>query len=686
MAASAVISALALDARPTLAATLDDAFGEATYLDQIQVTAQRRESSTLEVSSAVTVVGREEIKRQSPQTIADLLHGEPGTYVQQTTPGQGVVIIRGLKGSEVLHLVDGFRLNNAFFRNAPNQYIALIDALAADQIEVVRGPMATLYGSDAMGGVMQVLTAEPRFSGTDWQTSGALRARYSSGDDSTHGRVWFQTGREGFGISGGASYQDIGTRRVGGGDDLPFTAFSQKGGDVKLLATSNGHELTASFQYSQQPRTPRHDALVAGFGQDAPENSEFWFQPQARRFSHLRYRYIESSAFADTIELHLGEQRIIDNRSTMGYGSSNRDLESNTSTLRGFTGQLGKALGAHYLSYGWELHRDRVDSFRERININSGTTSSRPPRFPDGSTMESLGLFVADAWYASDRLHIDAGVRYSRFDVELSPTANGIGTRIRPDDVSGHAGFVYSLSDSLRLVGNAGRGFRAPNIFDLGTFGERTGNRFNIPNENLEPETVNSFDLGFKYANSQWEWEAIAFRSHYRNKITSVLTGELNQAGQELTQSRNATRLVLSGVEAGVQYAPGEDWRAYASATYSKGDEEFEGNQYAADRIPPLFGKAGVRWNFAAQWELEGWVLYAGRQDRLSPRDTSDARINPDGTAGWATLNARVGFSPRENLSLRFSAENLSDKRYREHGSGIDAVGRNLSLALDLRF
>lgn len=86
--------------------------------------------------------------------------------MQQTTPGQGVVILRGLKGSEVLHVVDGFRLNNAIFRNAPNQYVALVDSQSLARIEAVRGPMSALYGSDAMGGVLQMLTWEPRFDGS----------------------------------------------------------------------------------------------------------------------------------------------------------------------------------------------------------------------------------------------------------------------------------------------------------------------------------------------------------------------------------------------------------------------------------------------------------------------------------------------------------------------------------------
>ena len=116
----------------------------------------------------MTVVGPDEIAERAPATIADYLRVVPGAFVQSTTPGQAIPIVRGLKGSEVLHMVDGFRLNTAIFGNAPNQYFALVDAQNVDRIEVVRGPASTLYGSDAMGGVVQVLTPEQRFEGTRW--------------------------------------------------------------------------------------------------------------------------------------------------------------------------------------------------------------------------------------------------------------------------------------------------------------------------------------------------------------------------------------------------------------------------------------------------------------------------------------------------------------------------------------
>ncbi|MGH8077458.1 MAG: TonB-dependent receptor plug domain-containing protein, partial [Lysobacter sp.] len=549
--------ALCLGLSAHVARADDGADDQATHLDRIQVTATRREEAALEVPVGVTVVGSDEIARRAPQTAVDLLHGETGTYVQQSTPGQGVVIVRGLKGSEILHLVDGFRLNNAFFRNAPNQYIALVDPLNLDRIEVARGPMSILYGSDAMGGVVQFLTPEPRFQDGAWQTRGVLRTRLGSADDSNHNRLSVQAGHARLGLSAGVSYQNVGNLRVGGGERLPYTGYSQRGGDFKaVVMPGEGHELMVSAQMSRQPKTQRYDALVPGFGQARADNAEFLFKPQERRFGQLRYRYSAPLAFADRIEFQLGQQQVIDDRTTRESGTPNRETEANTSTLSGFTAQAGRSLGNHYLTYGAEYYEDTVDSSRQRLNIDTGVVSTRPSRYPNGSTMESAAVYFADDWLVSDALDLNFGVRYSRFDITLPPTSNGVGVSLKPEDVSGHVSVAYKLSAGLRLVGNAGRGFRAPNIFDLGTFGSRAGGRFNIPNAALKPEHVNTFDLGLKFADGAWQWEAMAFHSDYRDKITSVLTGERTDTGLAIVQSRNATRLSLWGVETGLRYSP----------------------------------------------------------------------------------------------------------------------------------
>lgn len=655
-------------------------------LESVQVTATRQAAMEFDVASAVTVVDADDVAERAPQTVADYLRGVPGAFVQSTTPGQAIPIVRGLKGSEVLHVVDGFRLNTAFFRNSPNQYFALVDAQNVERVEVVRGPSSTLYGSDAMGGVVQVLTPEQRFDGAEWSARGHFRHQFASGDLSSVTRLDGAAGREALSLAGGVTWQDVGERRPGGGPRLPHTAFRAWAADAKLIwSPAPAHEVSFNLQYLKQPRTPRFDELVPGFGQTAANSDEFYFEPNDRLFAQARWRWNAETVLFDSADWQLGYQRIDDDRRSRGAGSANRDLENNRDRLRGFVGSFSKKIGAHALAYGVEAYWDTVDSRRTRINIDSGRVSIRAPRFPDGSTMNSFALYANDSIELAPRWQLDLGARYSRFDIELPAGDGGIGAKLDPDDLTGNAALTFKVTDTLHLVSNLGRGFRAPNIFDLGVFGERPGGRFAIPNADLKPETVVTWDLGIKLDRPGLQAEAFVWRSSYKDKITSVDIGT-DESGRILVQNRNVTELDLWGAEIGARWRFDDRLSVYGVLNYTRGEEEYVGQRYDADRIPPLNGRLGAEWRFARDWSVDAWAQYAARQDDLSPRDREDPRVNPAGTAGWNTWNLRFGWHFAAGASLGLRLENLADRRYREHGSGLDEVGRSATLTLDWRF
>ncbi len=658
----------------------------ATTLETIQVTASRRAESAFTVPLATSVVDRDAIRAAAPQTVMDALRSQPGASLQQTTPGQGVVILRGLKGSEVLHVVDGFRLNDAIFRNAPNQYVALVDSQALARIEVVRGPMSALYGSDAMGGVVQMLTWEPRFEGAEWQAAGMLRTLYGSADDSTLSRVQGAAGHERLVLNAGVTYQDVNERRVGGGDELPFTAFTGRAADAKVRAlVTDGNELTFSLQYSEQPRTPRYDELTPGYGQGNPNSAVYWFEPQRRDFVQLRWRGWNPIGAWDSAEAQLGLQVIEDGRRSRDFGSRNEDRERNQDESLGLTFVAQKDFGAsHHLSYGMDVYHDDVASSRLRVDTQTGVTTVRPPRFPDGSTMVQAGAFVADDWSAHERLDVLGGLRWSSSRTRLPGSGTFDATTVSDSGLTGNLGASFELAESVRLVANVGQGFRAPNVFDLGTFGDRPGNRFNVPNAGLESEHVTTLDAGIKLMQGGIEGELIGYYSDYRDKITSVPTGAVTPSGRLVVQSRNAASLRLYGAEFAYrqQLAPTLSWRT--QLTWTRGEERLAGDSYPADRIPPLNGSVGLDWNPAPRWSLQAWTDFAERQERYSPRDEIDPRIRPGGTPGWSTWNLRAAWEASNGVFAALQAGNLGDRRYREFGSGLDAAGRGVMLTLEL--
>lgn len=661
---------------------------KAQPLERLVVTAGRHEQALLETSSATTLVDQEEILNNGNALVSDYLRGQAGVFVQQTTPGQGIPIVRGFRGSEVLHLVDGFRLNNAIFRNAPNQYLGLVDAANTQSVEVVRGPASSLYGSDALGGVVQVFTklAEVRKDSQPW-AEGRVLGRYASADHTWLGRGEFQGGGGDVAFRIGVTGQDTGNRRTGAGERIRPSDYNAHAGDFSIAWAPGNHEFLFNVQYLNQPNTPRSDELVPGFGREEAPNAIFNFEPNRRSFAHGRYRYHGDLGFADTLELHVGYQSITDDRRTQDTGSSNQDRERNESELWGVSGTFSKLLGEHLISYGFESYHDKVTSSRFRTNVNTGVITPRVSRFPSGSEIDSWGLFVHDEWELAEWVRVDVGLRYSNYDISVAATNTTPADNIEPDDLTGDGSLVFKLNDQTNLIASVGRAFRAPNIFDLGTLGERPGNRFNIPASGLEPETIYTYQLGIRHNSGRFQGEVFGFYSDFNDKITGELTGEQTDSGRDITQSVNAASSELHGIEAGWNYQFTSEWSWNAVINWVRASETgADGVKEPGDRIPPVNGRTGVVWQPSQQWRFEPYLLFAGSQDRLSSRDVRDPRINPDGTDGWVTFNLRAAWSPRPDLDLRLRVENIFDNAYREHGSGIDALGVNVVAELDMRF
>lgn len=657
-------------------------------METIVVTATRKNDSILDVAEAVSVIGAEEINRLAPELLAEMLRGIPGAFFQQTTPGQGIAIIRGLKGSQVLHLVDGMRLNNAFFRNAPNQYLGLVDAYATARTEVIRGSAPSLYGADAMGGVLQFLTAEPEFNRQEWAAQGRFYGSYNSVDSSLVGRGEAAAGRDGNVLSAGVTYQHHGNRKTGGGDTVAPSGYKVRAADAKWRYDLNDHsELMLSAQYLEQPSTPRIDELVPGFGQDHPSSSQYEFKPNRREFLHARYRLNGRSPWFSSFEAHLARQVITDDRLTQDWGAPETNREFNQSKLDGLTLQFNTPWGTggpyRELVWGLEYYTDKVSS--SRFITNTATGESRPVRgrFADDSSMDSAAVYASNRWQWS-RLTLNAGLRYSWFEISLPASSQVEAVKLTPSDLTGDVHLNYEVSPGIHLVSNMGRGFRPPNIFDLGTLGSRPGNRFNVPNPNLKPESVWSYDLGIKVSSARWQAELFAWYADYQDKISSRFTGETTPEGRLVVRSDNLNRARLYGLESGLSFLAADELEIYAVVNYTHGEEKDAEITVPADRIPPLNARLGLVYKPSDVLRFEPYLDFAGRQDRLSPRDESDPRINPMGTAGWGSINFLASWQASPHLQLGLRLQNLGDRNYREHGSGIDAPGRNLGFWLNI--
>jgi outer membrane receptor protein involved in Fe transport len=542
-----------------------------------------------------------------------------------------------------------------------------------------------------MGGVVQVLTRKPEFETTDWQACGGVDAGFRSADLSRMVYAELAAGREGFGVGGGFSYLAAEDLRAGGdvGRQEP-TAYSMMGGDASLLWKPTADQRTTlDFQMLRQPETPRFDELVPGFGQTEPSSDVWNYEPLERIFGHLQHRIEDVLPGAiDTLTFDAAIQQIRDDRRTRAHRSSIEFREHNRSRLLGFAGHgVSRPRSGLALTWGVEAYFDEISSEREETNLTAGSTRSIPSRFPDGSRMDSYGAYANAQLQLGERFEINAGIRYSHVDTKIAATETTSSSAIHLDDVTGALGALWDLGSGVRLAANASRGFRAPNVFDLGTLGARPGNRSNIPSGDLDAEVIYTLDLGLKVSRPRFRGELFGFGSMYRDKIDSIFTGSVTPGGRDIVQSDNVNRVWLTGAEARAAVDLREDLQITGHVFWTWGEEEdADGNTQPADRIPPVQGRVGLRWTPSDTLWLEAFTRFAARQDRLSARDIRDPRIDPSGTPGWATGNLRAGFAFSEHWQGTLGVENFTDARYREHGSGIDAPGVGMIATLEVRY
>ncbi len=651
----------------------------AEEIEEILVTAVRRAVVEEQLSVALDTLDTEKV-RQSV-LLTDALASASGVHLQQTTPGQGAAVVRGQKGSAVLHLVDGIRLNNAIFRSAPTQYFALVPTVAVQRIEILRGTPASLYGSDAIGGVLQVITRKPEFESTSVSSRGEVFASANTAERSRVLGGTVDAGTSKLATSVSVEFADIGDRQIGGGDRIKPSGYESRAARWLLAGTPAADKSwSLDLQFLEQPETPRVDELLAGYGQLEPSSSEFFFKPNRRSFIHGDYQ--SSSGFLGLDwDVDVAWQRIDDDRQTRDYLAPDRTLERNRSDLFGLTTSGSKLTDRGSWIAGVDIYHDEVSSQRVSEDIVGGQRTVIAPRFPDGSSMQLLSTYGNGTWTVGERHAVTAGLRLSDVRTRLPSS------QIHNTEISGDIGWVATINELWQFTSNLGYGFRAPNVFDVGTLGNRPGNRFNIPNPDLESERVLHADIGVRYRMDGNEFEVSAYTMRYRDRITSVSTGDVTPSGRDITRSVNAATSDVHGVEVSARLEVGMNWMLDGKVAYTRGEQRIVGmDTEPADRIPPLSGRVGVTFDPESSYMLEAWASFSADQSRLSARDIADSRINPEGTPGWASFGAHATWVPTAQWMLTLTFSNMLDASYRVHGSGIDAVGQNLTLSARWRW
>ena len=711
------------DAQATKADGTDEPNKPPSFFAETTVTATGSKRDVFDVATPVTVIRADEIRRKSPQNAADLLREQPGVDVTGVGPNQTRPVIRGQRGLRVLLLENGLRINNPRRQTDFGEITGLVDLQSVSTIEVVRGPASVLYGSDAIGGVMNLISADPAFAPGS-QVSGFADVRY--GDAGS-----FRTGSIGANATAGQFVLQFGaTKRQADDYDAPAGRF----GGITLRRSAAVNDtgvddstLWGSVKYAMNERDTlrlrfnHYRAGQTGFGfvtpsaYGAPEDFLMRILYPDQAFDRFTLSYFGAplnQSWADSTNVqtyyqknkrHLANEISID-IGPVAPGFPNSGVAADTLNFTdletiGVRTDAVKALsgGRHIVTYGFEGTRDDSSNtdfsrtvttirtpFGDSVDESTDSISNAP-----NATNTSWGVFAQDEFNVASRARVTAGLRYHSVATraEATPGWNIEGLDFSDRNLVGALTATYQIGEAINLLGSFGRGFRAPNIIERlfnGPTPEGAG--YQLLNARLQSETSNNWDLGMKYRRRNAFMEVVGFRNDIHDGIIqafltpaeiAALPAETQAAikasgAQFVVQQRNEDRLRYQGVELALGWRSPRGLVLGGNYTYINGERVgastilAPGDNYSSKTF------AYARYEPASRYWLEYHVRHNGGQDvQVDPGEPLPVvgRRLPSFTVHGVGAGVRIAGHRALTHELTLWVENLTNELYAEYSN-----------------
>ena len=674
---------------------------------QVTVTARRGAADQVaETPQLSLTVDRARSLERPAATIGHALAQEPGILVQQTTAGQVSPFLRGLTGYHVLNLIDGVRFNNSTFRSGPNQYLVFVEPSQARRVEALLGPSGSQYGSDALGGVINVITPAAEFSsGPPLETRGEFSFFGASADASTTGSAQVALGGRSLSWLAGAGGRRMNDVRAGAGFDSRHvfrrlfglspqtireltgdlqqdTAFTQYGAHSRLNARLGGDQLLSVwYQRGELSGVRGYKDLWGGLGRMVSS-----FQPQSLDFFYGRYEKL-GLGFLESLSGVFS----VNSQSDGSLRQNLRDTDPiTTDDVRvnafGYTVQASARAGSRLAAvFGADVCDEHIHAARTVQRPSEGASRAARPLYPDRSAYRTFGAFVqANGEIVPSRLRLGLGSRFTviRYSHPEAAAFGVAASMQRFRDLTFNTSLAWDFTRHAGLHLLIGRGFRAPNLNDLGAIGLNDLG-YEIPaaeaipagalladsaGENavaqgktltaLRPESLLSYEGGLRVHSGRFYGRVHVFDAELYDPIVrrtlvfpataapsrlagipvSVQPPTAAQSAQGVVTVATAFdpravkafvndgRACYAGVEAVFRYAITRHWQVHGAYTFLAGRELKPDRNVR--RLPPQMGLLATRYSPASRRFWVEWAASAsGAQRRLSGGDLDDERI-----------------------------------------------------------
>jgi hemoglobin/transferrin/lactoferrin receptor protein len=704
-------------------------------LDEIVVSAVKWNQYRSQTPHHIVTIRPTSVALQNPQTAADLLGISGQVFIQKSQLGGGSPMIRGFAANRVLIAVDGVRMNNAIFRSGNLQNVISLDPFAVENTEVVFGPNSVVYGSDAIGGVMNFQTIQPKLADSaPILTGGNAVARWSSANDEKTAHADINLGWKKWALVSSLTYSDFGDLRMGdhgpteylrpeyvetvnGADRIVSnpdprvqtpTGYRQLNLMQKVRFVPNKYwDIHYGFHYSATSDFGRYDRLIRYRGSRL-RSAEWYYGPQEWLMNNLHILYTDSNALFDNASLTLAHQHFGESRHDRDFGNDIRynqveKVNALTANLD-FEKNFGNDRG---LYYGVEALFNRVGSTGTEENITAGQTIPGPARYPDGARWYSLAAYLNYRWRPLPSLSVTTGLRYNQvlLQAEFDDTFFSFPfteADLNTGALTGTAGVIWAPADGWQINAGVSTGFRAPNVDDVGKVFDSEPGAVVVPNPDLGPEYAWNGEVGMSRIFGDLLKLDLTFYYSYLDH--ALVRRDFNLSGQdqilyqgELSQVQaiqNAAFAQVYGLQTTLEIRLPAGFSILSHFNYQQGEEELDDGGTAPLRhAPPWFGATHLNWQ-RERLRLNFQVVYNGEisNQNLAPSEQSKDYIYAMDENGlpyspaWYTLNLKAMYQLRDHLSVNVGLENIADQRYRPYSSGIVAPGRNLMSSLRVRF
>jgi hemoglobin/transferrin/lactoferrin receptor protein len=697
-------------------------------------TAGRQLDRSADIPHRIEVITARETQFRNPQTTAELLAQDGSVFVQKSQMGGGSPNLRGFEANKVLLVVDGVRMNNAIYRSGHLQNVITLDPNAIARSELMFGPGAVIYGSDALGGVMHFFTKDPHLRTAGQPShSGEVSVRYGSVNQEKSLHAEAHLGGERWGTFTSLSYSDLGDLRSGrwrprypawgqrdslviqangqdsiAANDRPSqqrpSAYRQWHLIQKVLFVPDAHHShLLNVQYSTSSDIPRYDRLTQT-RDGRLRYAEWYYGPQQRVLASYRLRHHREGGWYDHLSVLPAYQYIEESRFDRLFQADWRDEQREQLHIVSLNVDARKRLGDHHsLTFGVEGFYNRVASTGQQVNRRNGETRPALSRYPAGGTDYATAAgYLTHRWQWHPTLTWQGGLRLTQVYVRSRLGADRLLPLPFEEIVQQHLAPSGNLSLNWRpdsrwqLAWLAGTGFRAPNLDDLGkVFDSQPGNVV-VPNPDLQPEYTYNTELNLKrHWGERFEIGANGFFTYYDQAIVvrdfpQYGVDSIRYDGQlsKVQANVNAREAWLAGGSLSLRSQMGP-WMAQGQLSYTYG--LVIETKTLLDHLPPLFGSLRVGfeqgpWQAQAICQFNGWKRLDPNRSQPpfdDPRDLSNLPFaTAEGWPAWWRVDLKGSYGGWSYATFQAGVENLFDLHYRPYSSRISAPGRNLYIAI----